>query len=437
MNQMIDPFLRGFGYSPVDLPLAEVEWLTNRRTEAKNAYARLGLPTVRNEVWKYTNLKSLRNIDFRLASDPFSLALSALPKRVPNIDSYRIVFVNGVFDATLSDLSDLPNGVRLGSLATAIKANPSAFEGRLGKLVSMEDDALIALNSAYLADGLYFEVDRGIVLEKPVHLVNLTYAGEDALSFHPRHLMEIGDGAVATILETRLGITNETPTFGNSVAEIELGRDANLGHYLLQKESDHGNIVAVNVVTTEKGATYDNFALHLGGKIIRNEIRCQINGEHGQVRLNGAYLADGERLIDTTTFIDHVAENTASREVYKGVLDDKGRGVFQAKTLVRKSAQKTDGHQLHKAMLLSDKAEVDSKPELEIYADDVKCAHGSTSGALDDNQLFYLKSRGIDEKRARAMLVQAFLHDAVDEIQNKAIAELFHDELAHRLGEGS
>ncbi|MTI11454.1 Fe-S cluster assembly protein SufD [Curvivirga aplysinae] len=437
MSEVIDPFLRGFGYSPVDLPLAQVEWMTNRRIEAKNAYERLGLPTNRLEDWKFTNLKKLRNVDFSLATKDFSISMAALPKAVPNIDAHRIVFVNGIFDAELSAIGELPNGVKLGSLAEAIEADPDSFENVLNASVDIDASALAALNTAYLADGLYLELDRAVMMEKPIHLVSLTYTGDEAVSFHPRHSIRLGDGAAATILESHVGVSGEMQSFGNAVSEIQLGRDANLGHYILQKEADHSSAYGLTTIKADKGSVYDGFTLNLGGEIIRNETLCDIDGEHADIRINGAYHADVKRHHDTTIRVNHNVPNSKSLAVFKGVLGDQGRGVFQAKTYVERGADGTDGQQLHKALLLSDKAEINAKPELEIYADDVKCAHGSTSGALDQMQLFYLESRGIDEERARALLVQAFLHEAVDHIRHSEICELFHAELEDKLGESA
>ncbi|MDX1737407.1 MAG: Fe-S cluster assembly protein SufD [Alphaproteobacteria bacterium] len=433
MSDLIDPFIRGFGYSPVDLPLADVEWMTNRRIEAKNSYERLGLPTPRMEAWKFTNLKDVRKVDFHLATPEFSLAPANLPASIPALDAYKLVFVNGIFDADLSDLTGLPDGVELGSLAKAIEQKPEAFAGKLNKHLDADQDAIVALNTAYLADGLYLNVPRAVSLEKPVHLISVTYQGEDAVCFHPRHLIHIGQGARATLVETHVGIATEQAGLSNSVCEIELEQDSYLGHYKLQKDHDRMTALSISHVKADKNSVYDNFALQLGAKLVRNDIRVDVDGSHSEIRLNGAYHADKNRHHDTTTYVSHNVGDASCSEVYKGVLDDTGRAVFQAKIYVAKGADGTDGQQLHKALLLSDRAEVDAKPELEIYADDVKCAHGSTCGALDEHQLFYLRSRGIADEEARALLVQAYLHDAIDEIQNASIAEIFHEELSKKL----
>lgn len=434
MADVIDPFIRGFGNTAVKLPLAEVPWLADRRTVAKDAYCLLGLPTVKQEAWKYTNLKGLRNLDLRQSDSVDIDVPSSLPEKVPSIDAYRVVLVNGRFNADLSKLDGLPDKVRIGGLAQAIEEAPDAFVDRIGSLVSDIDEAVLALNAAYLADGLFMEIGRGVVLDKPVHLVSVAVGGAEAIAFHPRNLIVAGEGSIATLLETHVG-TGKGVTMSNSVTEVLVERDANLGHYKLQQEERGAYHLATTAVKLENKAVYDNFVLQLGGGLARSDVRCLIDGTHAEARINGAYHAGEGQHIDNTTFIDHAKPDSRSREVYKGVLDGDGRGVFQGKIRVQQVAQRTDGHQLNRALLLSHKAEIDSKPELEIYADDVKCSHGATSGDLDEDQLFYLQARGIDADTARAILVQAFVYEALDEVQNVEIRGLLHDAITAKLGD--
>ena len=221
----------------------------------------------------------------------------------------------------------------------------------------------------------------------------------------------------------------------NHVTEVLVEQGANLGHYKLQQEAESAYHLSTTAVKLADKAVYDSFVLQLGGCLARSDVRCLVDGSHAEARINGAYHGGEGQHIDNTTFIDHARPDSQSREIYKGVLDGNGRGVFQGKILVRQAAQRTDGHQLNRALLLSRKAELDSKPELEIYADDVKCSHGATSGDLNEDQLFYLQARGIDEDKARKILVQAFMFDVLGEIQNPAVREIFHDAIGEKLGD--
>lgn len=437
MSEVIDPFIRGFGDTPVKLPLAELPWLADRRTLAKDAYCLMGLPTVKQEAWKYTNLKDLRKLDLRLASGADVALPERLPATVPDIDAYRIVLVNGRFSPELSDVAGLPDRVKLNGLAQAIEDAPDAFVDRIGSLLSDIDEAVLALNTAYLADGFFLEIGRGVSLDKPVHLVSLAVGGDEPLAFHPRNLIIAGEGSAATVLETHASADENVDgtTLSNSVTEILVEQGANLGHYKLQQEAESGYHLATVAVKLEDKAVYDNFVLQLGGGLARSDIRCLVDGSHAEARINGAYHGGEGQHLDNTTFIDHAKPDSQSREVYKGVLEGNGRGVFQGKILVRQNAQRTDGHQLNRALLLSPKAEIDSKPELEIYADDVKCSHGATTGDLNEDQLFYLQARGVEEETARKILVQAFMFDVLEEIQNLQVRDIFHTAIAAKLGD--
>lgn len=434
MSDVIDPFIRGFGNTPVKLPLADVPWLADRRTLAKDAYCMMGLPTVKQEAWKYTNLKDLKKLDLRQAESVEVTVPDRLPDSVPSIDAYRVVLVNGRFCPGLSDLDGLPAKVKLGGLAQAIEVAPDAFVDRIGTLLSDIDEAVLALNTAYLADGFFLEIGRGVVLDKPVHLISLAVGGDEALAFHPRNLLVAGEGSIATVIETHAG-PGGGMTVNNNVTEILVERNANMGHYKLQQEPVGAYHLATTAVKLEDNAVYDSFVLQLGAGLARSDVRCLVDGSHAEARINGAYHGGENQHIDNTTFIDHAKPDSQSREIFKGVLDGNGRGVFQGKILVRQAAQRTDGNQLNKALLLSRQAELDSKPELEIYADDVKCSHGATTGDLDEDQLFYLRARGIDEEKARKILVQAFMFDVLEEIQNSQVKDIFHQAIAGKLGD--
>ncbi|MDD9926441.1 MAG: Fe-S cluster assembly protein SufD [Rhodospirillaceae bacterium] len=405
------PFLEDFD---AVLPGAGTGWLDRLRADAQEAFRKSGLPTPRTEAWKYTNLRRLARTGFVAAEANQTIEVTTVPEGIVALeDAYVAVFVNGRFAPSLSSLDGLSEGVEATSLAAKLSADRTSLEGQFSDVTDLP---MATLNTGLLSDGLYLKLDDGVALDKPLHLVSIGTAGEEPVSFHPRHLITAGAGSVATIVESHVG---SGAYFSNSVSEISVGDGAVLNHYKLQNEGPEAYHLAANLVRIADRAVYDNFVLQVGGNLARNEIRSEL-GERVECRLNGAYLACGEQHIDNTTFIAHAPPNSSSREVYKGVLDESARGVFQGKILVRQDSQKTDGHQLNKTLLLSPGTEIDTKPELEIYADDVKCSHGATTGELEEEPLFYLRARGIDPQTARGMLVAAFVGEALDEIQTEA-----------------
>ena len=376
------------------------------RAGALARYRATGLPTPAVEAWKYTNLEALT----RLGLAPAAVApapLAALPNEIAAVDGYRAVFVDGRFDPALSVLGGLPKGVVVESLAALIARDPAAAEAALD-----EPDAppLVALNTAFAADGLVLRLARGVVLDKLLHLVSV---GTSGTPFHPRHVIRLEPDAVATVVESHVGAG---AYFANNVADVELGAGATLRHAVLQNQSDEAfHVAAVRLALAER-ATYEGFVLQTGARLARHELRARIDGAGAECRMSGLYLAAGAQHIDNTTGIDHASPGSRSRQLFKAVLDDSSRGVFQGRVLVRPHAQKTDAGQVSRALLLSRKAEMDGKPELEIYADDVRCSHGATIGSLDQEPMFYLMSRGIDRETAYRMLVEAFATEALDEI---------------------
>lgn len=399
------------------------------RAEGKRVIAEDGLPTQKSEPWKYTSLNALRKVEW---SGPTAdgADFAKVQASLPDLDAYTVVLLNGRFDSVLSDLAGLPQGVRVLPLPEAM--TDTAVTEVLGSLVPMGSAPMAALNTAHLDDGVLVRVDAGKALDKPLHVISVGYAANTPASFHPRVLVQVGANAELALVESHIGLDG-APSFSNTVVEVDLGPSARLGHYKFQDQPAASFDLATSAIRCADKSVYDGFTLSLGLGTMRNDVRLTLDGEHVEARLSGAYFGHGSAHVDNTTFIDHAKPNSTSREVYKGVLDESSRGVFQGKILVRPQAQNTDGHQLNKSLLLSDKAEADSKPELEIYADDVRCSHGATTGALDDDQLFYLRARGIDAATARAMLVQAFLMEAVDEVQKASVRDALHDHLAARL----
>lgn len=396
------------------LPGNTLHWLQALRDQSLSYFDRAGLPTVRDESWKYTNLNTLRRTGFV----PAPLAIPSTIDTVPvgsglEIEAYQIVLVNGVVNSALSSLDDLPEGIAL-DFTSALPLD------KFNRLVDFEKTPIAALNTASFADAVCIYIQENSLIEKPIHIISIGGNNKASVTFHPRILVDAAAGSNATLLESHIGIGGET-YFSNSVAEIGVGNGAVLRHYKLQNEHTNAFHIAANEVRLSQAAYYENFVLTIGASLSRNEVNVEILGPHAECRLLGSYLLKGSQHGDHTTFIDHAAPESSSREIYKGVLDDQSRGVFQGKILVRKDSQKTNGHQLNQALLLARGAEIDSKPELEIYADDVKCSHGATAGELDETALFYLQSRGIDKQSARNLLIAAFIHSALEEISNRNV----------------
>ncbi|MCW5773312.1 MAG: Fe-S cluster assembly protein SufD, partial [Rhodospirillaceae bacterium] len=327
----------------------------------------------------------------------------------------RVVFVNGRLRDDLSSLRQLSPGIELLSFAEALKSRPQLVEAQLGKAPGLATHPFAALNAAFAADGYVLHIAPDTKAEAPIEILWIGSGADKPPVYHPRNLIIAGRGAHATVIEHHVGLCIGA-YFSDSVTEISLGEDAVLRHCKVQDESREAFHMAATGARLGEGAHLDSFVFSIGGRLARNEIHVALGGRRAQCRLNGAYLARGEQLIDHTTVIDHLVPETASRELYKGVLDGRARGVFQGKIVVHPGAQKTDGQQMKRALLLSDRAEIASKPELEINADDVKCSHGATAGELDDASLFYLRSRGIPEAEARRLLVEAFLNEVIDAV---------------------
>jgi Fe-S cluster assembly protein SufD len=399
--------------------IAELGWLAERRRTAAERFRALGLPTQQHEAWKYTSLRQLAELDLAApATTPVA------PDDLAGFGDgfvHRVVLLDGVFAPHLSRLDRLPAGAELASLAALIAREPLTMAAELDPLGRLPDNALFALNSVALADGFVLRVAPGIVIETPIHVLHLA-SGVSRLS-QPRNLVRLAEGARASLVERHAALSGDA-YFANGVSQIALGQGAALAHLRLQQESAAATHVWQTEAGIGPGANYESFALAEGGRLARNEIRAYLEGEEASCRLDGAYLADGSQHLDTTTVIDHLRPRTTSRETYKGILDDRSRGVFQGRIVVQPGAVKSDGHQLNRSLLLSDRAEIDSKPELEIYADDVKCGHGAATGALDEEALFYLRARGIPLAQARAILVEAFIGEVIDGIGDPQLRAL-------------
>ena len=397
-------------------------WLALQRRSAIQRFSELGFPTPREEEWKYTQVAPIASTSFKAARSDLDGFRSEQLDRITfaNLGCPRLVFFNGHYVERLSQLEGLPAGVQVESLAEVLQKDPASVEPHLTRYARYDDHAFVALNTAFICDGASLYVPDGQVIEKPIHLLYISTAPQDAVITHPRNLFVIGENSQATILESYVGLSDET-YFTNLVTEIVAGENAIVDHYKLHQESKSAYHISTLQVYQGRNTRVRSFNVTLGGNLTRNEVNVTLDGEGAECELDGLYLLSGRQHVDNHTRLEHVKPHCSSREIYKGVLDEQSTGVFHGRILVHPGAQKTDSKQTNNNLLLSDRALVNSKPQLEIYADDVKCTHGATIGQLDEEALFYLRCRGIDYKTARSLLIYAFASELIRRVKVEAV----------------
>ncbi len=384
-------------------PAGEPAFVCALRAKGRETFLGAKLPTPKHEDWRYTSLAGL-------AAQPFARAPRARATLAGLPPAPRLVFVNGWLDPEATDLSGLPSGVRMGSLGTALRERPAELQPYMGCAGTPRDHAFLALNSGLFEDGALVELQEHVVCAPTLHLVFFVAAAGAPFAAHPRNLVVAGKDASATIVESYRG---EGSYLVNAVTEVSLGEGAQVEHDRVQEDAPQAFHMGVLQVSQGARSRFTGQSIALGGLLARVEARVLLAAEGATCDLNGLYVASGKQVLDHLVFVDHASPRCVSREVFKGVLDGASRGVFAGRVHVREGAQKTDASQVNSNLLLSDDATVDTKPQLEILNDDVKCSHGGTVGQIREEQLFYLRSRGVSEALARAMLTWAFASDMV------------------------
>jgi Fe-S cluster assembly protein SufD len=417
----IDAYAAAFDVIDGDAHMPEA--VRAMRRAAFDRFVTLGFPTPKNEDWHYTSVAPIVDQDFSvLATRIGDVGRDDLaPFTFGAHDWHTIAFVNGRFAPELSDLKRLPAGVEIGDLATGFAKSPELAR-RIGAVASDETNAFTALNAAFAQDGAVLRIARDVEVSRPIHLLFVTDAAAARAMTHPRNVIVVERNATATVIETYASATDST-YFTNAVTEVTLGDGSTLRHYKMQREAARAYHVGSIEVKQGRDSHYVSFSLATGAELSRTNVYTTLDGEGSGATLNGLYMLDGEQHCDHQTQIIHAQPNTFSRELYKGILDGRSHGVFNGKVYVRPIAQKTDGKQTNNTLLLSDTAHVDTKPQLEIFADDVKCTHGATVGQIDKAALFYLKSRGIANRLARRLLTYAFAADVLETIEVDAVRE--------------
>jgi Fe-S cluster assembly protein SufD len=394
------------------------------RGAAFDAYAQAGLPHRRIEDWKYTDLRALMREVLPLAPmpDTAELTRAAAAAKLHAIDGVRrLVLVDGVFAPKLSELGGLEKGLSIRTLRETLEGSDAALQTQL--LAPDNSNPMVALNSAMMTDGVVIEIADGVVLSQPLQIVHIASGAVPAAMF-TRSLLRLGKDAGATLVESYIAAEGAKAYQVHDSLIIAIGNNSRLDHVRLIEDSRDAFNISSAVVSLGAHAHFNTFGLNSGAGVSRYQANIAFAGEGSKVETNGVNLLNGKQHADTTLFMDHAVPNGVSREIFRAVVDDRAHSVFQGRIIVRPHAQKTDAKMMTRALLLSDDAEADNKPELEIFADDVTCGHGATTGALDDSLLFYLRARGLSEKEAQALLIQAFVGEAIESIVNDGLREL-------------
>jgi len=407
------------------------------RKEAIQYFRELGIPDTKHEEWKYTDLNPIRKTEFRIPKSE-SLILKAADIKsflLAGENAVVLVFVNGRFQSSLSNTSELPRSVIAGNLA-GYASHPMVKE-HLAKHAPFRKESFVALNTAFVNDGAFVFVPENIVLERPVHFLYISDSRENPSVVYPRNLVVTGDSSKVNILESYHSLGDVQSTFSNSVTEVVVGENASVEFEKIQLENNLAYHISYTQVTQRKNSNWNSSTITLGGAIVRNNLHIALTDQNANAQLFGLMILDGNELADNHTLVDHMSPNCYSNELYKSILEDHSRGVFNGKIMVWKDAQKTNAYQSNKNILLSDDASMNTKPQLEIFADDVKCSHGATTGQLDEDALFYLRSRGIGLNDARAFLTVAFAADVLRNISSDFLREFLMQRITDKLTKGS
>ena len=416
-----DRYLTDFQALDKHLKAGEPTWLREIRQRAYSRFADLGFPTARrgNEKWKYTSVAPIAKATFQHSFDtgPEGVRDTYIRRLAPWDDNWiNLVFVNGHYRRDLSTPTSHENGIHVGNLADVIRSDGDLAKKHLTRLATFDDDAFAALNTAFLGDGAYVHIPDGETLQSPLHLLFLTTESEEPTISHPRTLVVAGSRSRVTIIESYASL-GRTQSFTNAVTEIVAGNQAEIEHYKLLIDSPEAFHVGITRVQQSEASKYSSVSFARGASLARNDLQVSLGAPDSSCFLNGLYMTSGTEHIDNFINVDHAQPHTTSRLNYKSILDGKSKAVFGGTVLVRPGAQKADSHQVDKNLILSEEAEVNSKPSLLIYADDVKCGHGATAGNLDEDTIFYMRSRGLDLETAKRHLIHGFANDIVETVR--------------------
>lgn len=407
--------------------ITEKEGVKAFRQKAFENFVKEGIPTSKHEEWKYADFTKVLKSDFSFLSSELTEA-DIKPFLFDAWDGNLVVVVNGNYSSKLSKIVSPDSEIKIKNFADA----KDSLTDKINLFADAKNNPFSSLSAALATSGVYVEVPANKVVEKPILILNICDKRANSVLAQPRNFVSVGTNAQVKIVEAFYSI-GSLDSFTNAYTEIYTGKDSISELYKLQLEDNSASLVDTTQVFQEGKSTFTCTTITLSGNMVRNNLNLVLNGEYCEGNMNGLYMLNGNTLVDNHTSVDHAFPNSLSNEMYKGILDDKSTGVFNGKIFVRKDAQKTNAYQSNKNLLLSDEASINTKPQLEIWANDVKCSHGATTGKLDKDMLFYLKARGISEKSAKAILMNAFAHDVLDTISLDSVKEYLNKIIAHRL----
>jgi Fe-S cluster assembly protein SufD len=415
-TQSLETYAEGFSHLEKAAAGRELPWLRKLRQQGFERFNAVGFPTLRDEDWRFTNLAPIVQTPFRLAQNG-----DALPAR-KQIEAFRmrgaactLVFVDGRFASALSNIEKLPRGVEIASLAGKLAKNPEALEAHLGRYLNIQRDPFCALNTAFIEDGAYVHITKGVVAEAPIHLLYVSTRHEFPAVSHPRNLIVAEENSQATVVEDYVSLGGTA--LCNTVTEMVAGDSSVIAHYMIEREDQQAYNVSTLRIQQGRAADVASHSVLMGAALVRNNVHPVLGGEGGECLINGLFVGGDRQHLDNYMLVEHASPHCGSRQFYNGILAGHAHGVFHGRIIVHKDAQKTDAKQTNRNLLLSDSAQIDTKPQLEIYADDVKCTHGATIGQIEEDALFYLRSRGIDENSARHLLLMAFANECLDRMK--------------------
>jgi Fe-S cluster assembly protein SufD len=415
--QQLDDYLESFSAFEKSAAGQRLPWLRKLRRNAFARFCEVGFPTTHDEDWRFTNVSAIAQTPFLLGRNDRArpLQFELEPYRVPGF-ACQLVFLNGRFVPEVSSLAGIPAWLEVSSLADQIVGNPGVIEPHLGQYVDIRRDAFCALNTAFVEDGAYIHIRRSAAAEEPIYLLFVSAANDIPTMSHPRNLIWAEENSQVTVVEDYVSLDGGT-AFTNAVTELVAGDNAVVSHYMVEREHVHSYSVSTLRIQQGRGANVASHSVLTGGALVRNNVHPVLAGEGGECLINGLFIGNGRQHLDNYMLVEHRSPRCASRQFYNGILDGHAHGVFHGRIVVHKDAQKTDAKQTNRNLLLSDDAQIDTKPQLEIHADDVKCTHGATIGQIEEDALFYLRSRGIDEPSARRLLLFAFASECLDRMK--------------------
>ena len=435
MNETIQHYLADFKQLQ---NIKKDDWFSKQRQSAFNIFQESGFPSTKKENWKYTDVKPIaKNLFSNIANGNIVINDDEIDAILfKELECIELVFVNGAYSEKYSNIKNLPNELTIKNMANALVDDEDFLKKHLSQYANDDSSSFTALNTAFIQDGAYINVPSDLILERPISITYISKDNSNVFATHPRNLIFMGENSKATIIENYIGI-DDTNYFTNAVTETSLSQGASLEHYKIQQESSNAFHIGNLNTSQDKDSRFESHSISIGGALVRNDINAQLNEEGAEIMMNGLYMTDNAQHIDNHTRVDHFKPHTQSNQNYRGVLNGKSRGVFNGKVVVHPQAQKIEAYQNNANLLLSDDAEIDTKPELEIYADDVKCNHGATIGQLDNDMLFYLRSRAVDEQTARSLLTYAFADEIINNISFQSIKNKLEHLIIGRLPDSS